>query len=194
MSDGSSEVVRQRREKAKALTDQGIELYPNDFKVSHKAEDVRQYISSHGGAVDDTAPFAMAGRIIMLRSFGKAAFLHFRDHTGQLQAYVKQDEIGEEAYRLFKQLDIGDFIGIRGTLFKTKTGEWTLLAKKIRLLCKAIRPLPEKFHGLRDPEKRYRQRYLDLIMNQSVREIFITRTRIIRAFRDFLVERGFLEV
>ena len=194
MLDGSTEVVRQRREKAKALSDQGIELYPNDFKVSHKAEDVRQYISSHGGAVDDTAPFAMAGRIIMLRSFGRAAFLHFRDHTGQLQAYVKQDEIGEEAYRLFKQLDIGDFIGITGTLFKTRTGEWTLLAKKIRLLCKAIRPLPEKFHGLRDPEKRYRQRYLDLIMNPSVREIFITRTRIIQAFRDFLVERGFLEV
>jgi lysyl-tRNA synthetase class 2 len=194
MLDGSSEVVRQRREKAKALTDQGVDLYPNDFKVSHKAEDVRQYIARHGGAVDDTAFFAMAGRIIMLRSFGRAAFLHFRDHTGQLQAYVKQDEIGAEAYRLFRQFDIGDFIGITGPLFKTKTGEWTLLAKEIRLLCKAIRPLPEKFHGLKDPEKRYRQRYLDLIMNPSVREIFITRTRIIQAFRDFLVERGFLEV
>jgi len=194
MMDRSSEVIRQRREKAKALTDQGIDLYPNDFKVSHRVEVVRQSIARQGGAVDETAPFAMAGRIIMLRSFGKAAFLHFRDYTGQLQAYVKQDEIGEEAYGLFKQLDVGDFIGIRGTLFQTRTGEWTLLAKSIRLLSKAIRPLPEKFHGIRDPEKRYRQRYLDLIMNSSVREIFITRARIIQAFRDFLLERGFLEV
>ncbi len=194
MMDGSSEVIRQRREKAKALTDRGVDLYPNDFKVSHRVEDVRQSIARQGEGVDDTAPFAMAGRIIMLRSFGKAAFLHFRDHTGQLQAYVKQDEVGEEAYGLFKQLDVGDFIGIRGTLFQTKTGEWTLLAKKIRLLCKAMRPLPEKFHGLRDPEKRYRQRYLDLIMNPSVRKVFVTRARIIQAFRDFLLERGFLEV
>jgi lysyl-tRNA synthetase class 2 len=194
MMDGSSEVIRQRREKAKALTDRGVDLYPNDFKVSHRVEDVRQSIARQGGGVDDTAPFAMAGRIIMLRSFGKAAFLHFRDHTGQLQAYVKQDEVGEEAYGLFKQLDVGDFIGIRGTLFQTKTGEWTLLAKKIRLLCKAMRPLPEKFHGLRDPEKRYRQRYLDLIMNPGVRKVFVTRARIIQAFRDFLLERGFLEV
>jgi lysyl-tRNA synthetase class 2 len=194
MMDRSSEVIRQGREKAKALTDQGVELYPNDFKVSHRVEDVRQSIARQGEAVDDTAPLAMAGRIIMLRSFGKAAFLHFRDHTGELQGYVKQNEVGEEAYGLFKQLDVGDFIGMRGTLFQTRTGEWTLLAKSIRLLSKAIRPLPEKFHGIRDPEKRYRQRYLDLIMNANVREIFITRARIIQAFRDFLLDRGFLEV
>jgi lysyl-tRNA synthetase class 2 len=194
MMGRSSEVIRQRREKAKALTDQGIELYPNDFKVSHRVEDVRQSIARQGGAVDETAPLSMAGRIIMLRSFGRAAFLHFRDHTGELQGYVKQDEVGEEAYGLFKQLEVGDFIGMRGTLFQTRTGEWTLLAKSIRLLSKAIRPLPEKFHGIRDPEKRYRQRYLDLIMNANVREIFITRARIIQAFRDFLLQRGFLEV
>jgi lysyl-tRNA synthetase class 2 len=136
----------------------------------------------------------MAGRIVGLRSFGKAAFFHFRDYTGQLQAYVKQDEIGQQPYALFKQFDVGDFIGIKGVVFQTKTGEWTLLAKEIRLLCKAIRPLPEKFHGLRDPEKRYRQRYLDLVMNPNVRDIFIKRAHIVQAFRSFLLERSFLEV
>ena len=190
----SSEVIRQRREKAKVLADQGVELYPNDFRVSHTIGAVKQYIHETAGAVDKAAIFAMAGRIMGLRSFGRAAFLHFSDDTGQLQAYVKQDEIGRQSYAMFKQFDVGDFIGLKGTVFQTKTAEWTLLAKEIRLLCKAIRPLPEKFHGLKDPEKRYRQRYLDLIMNPNVREIFINRAHIIQAFRDFLLERGFLEV
>ena len=192
--DETSEVIRRRQEKARALADEDIELYPNDFKVSHTVEAVRKYIDQRAGAVDSTAMFTMAGRIVGLRSFGRAAFLHFRDYTGQLQAYVKQDKIGRQSYALFKQFDVGDFIGIKGVVFQTKTGEWTLLAKEIRLLCKAIRPLPEKFHGLRDPEKRYRQRYLDLVMNPNVRDIFIKRAHIVQAFRNFLLERGFLEV
>ncbi len=192
--DETSEVIRRRHEKARALADEDIDLYPNDFRVSHTVEVVRKYIDQRAGAVDCTAMFAMAGRIVGLRSFGKAAFLHFRDYTGQLQAYVKQDEIGQQPYALFKQFDVGDFIGIKGVVFQTKTGEWTLLAKEIRLLCKAIRPLPEKFHGLRDPEKRYRQRYLDLVMNPNVRDIFIKRAHIVQAFRSFLLERSFLEV
>jgi len=192
--DETSEIISQRREKARALTDQDVELYPNDFKVSHAVDAVRKYIDQQAGAADSTAVFAMAGRITGLRSFGKATFIHFRDYTGQFQAYIKRDEIGQEAYVLFKQFDVGDFIGVKGSLFQTRTGEWTLFAKEIRLLCKAIRPLPEKFHGLRDPEKRYRQRYLDLIMNSNVRDIFIKRTHIIQAFRNFLLERDFLEV
>lgn len=194
--DETSEVIRQRREKARAIADQNIELYPNDFKVSHTVDAVRKYIHQHQlkEGEESTIMFAMAGRIMALRGFGKATFIHFRDHTGQLQAYIKRDEIGKEQYALFKQFDVGDFIGIKGNVFQTKTGEWTLLAKEIRLLCKAIRPLPEKFHGLRDPEKRYRQRYLDLLMNPNVRDIFIKRARIIEAFRNFLLERGFLEV
>jgi lysyl-tRNA synthetase class 2 len=192
--DESSEVIHQRREKAKALAGQGVDLYPNDFKVSHTVGDVLQLIDTQEETTDQGVIFAMAGRIMALRSFGKAAFLHFRDHTGKLQAYVKQDEVGEEAYGVFKQLDVGDFIGIRGTVFMTKTGERTLLAKEIRLLCKALRPLPEKVHGLRDPEKRYRQRYLDLIMNPGIRDLFVNRGRIIQALREFLLERGFLEV
>jgi len=192
--DETSEVIRRRREKAKALADQNIELYPNDFKASHTVDDVRKYIHEQAEAVESTAMFAMAGRIMGLRCFGKATFIHFADYTGQFQAYIKQDEIGKEAYELFKYFDVGDFIGIAGNVFQTRTGEWTLLAKEIRLLCKAVRPLPEKFHGLRDPEKRYRQRYLDLLMNPNVRDIFIKRANIIQAFRDFLLERGFLEV
>lgn len=192
--DETSEVIRRRHEKARALADEDIDLYPNDFKVSHTVEAVRKHIDQLADAVDGTAMFAMAGRIVGLRSFGRAAFFHFRDYTGQLQAYIKQDEIGRQPYALFKQFDVGDFIGIKGVVFQTKTGEWTLLAKEIRLLCKAIRPLPEKFHGLRDPEKRYRQRYLDLVMNANVRDIFVKRAHIVQAFRSFFLERGFLEV
>jgi len=129
-----------------------------------------------------------------INRFGKAAFIRFRDRTGQLQAYIRKDKIGDEAYSLFKQLDVGDFVGLSGGVFKTKTGEWTLLASTLKLICKAIRPLPEKFHGLKDPEKRYRQRYLDLIMNADVRELFVKRSRIIQEIRSFFLERDFLEV
>ena len=192
--DETSEVIRNRRDKAKALADQGIELYPNDFKVSHTVDAVLKYVGNVAEAVDSTAIFDMAGRIVGLRSFGKATFIHFRDYTEKLQAYIKRDEIGKESYSLFKKFEVGDFIGIKGNLFQTKTGEWTLFAKEIQLLCKAARPLPEKFHGLKDPEKRYRQRYLDLIMNPNVRDIFIKRSRIVQAFRDFFLKKGFLEV
>jgi len=192
--DESSAVIRQRREKAKALSDRGINPNPNEFKSTQTIKPIKQSVGTKDWAEDDSPAYATAGRIVGLRSFGKATFLHFRDYTGQLQAYVKRDEVGEEAYAWFKQLDVGDFIGIKGPVFQTKTGEWTIQAQEIQLLCKAVRPLPEKFHGLRDPEKRYRQRYLDLIMNPDVREIFINRGRIIQAFRDSLLERGFLEV
>ena len=107
---------------------------------------------------------------------------------------MRRDRVGEAAYALFKQLDIGDFVGLRGGVFQTRTGEWTLLADEIRLVAKATRPLPEKFHGLKDPEKRYRQRYIDLIMNPEVRDIFVRRSRIVQAIRDFLLQRDFLEV
>jgi lysyl-tRNA synthetase class 2 len=192
--DETSQVILQRRAKAKALADQNVELYPNDFKVSHTVDAVKKYVHQLADAEESSEIFVTAGRIMALRSFGKATFTHFRDYTGQLQAYIKRDEIGKEQYALFKQFDVGDFIGIKGNVFRTRTGEWTILAKEIRLLCKAIRPLPEKFHGLRDPEKRYRHRYLDLITNPNVRDIFVKRARIIEAFRSFLSERGFLEV
>lgn len=129
-----------------------------------------------------------------INRFGKSTFIRFKDRTGQMQAYVRKDKVGAETYTLFKQMDIGDFVGMKGSVFQTKTGEWTLLVEELRLLSKATRPLPEKFHGLKDPEKRFRQRYVDLIMNPDTREIFLKRSRIIQAIRNFLLERDFLEV
>jgi lysyl-tRNA synthetase class 2 len=116
------------------------------------------------------------------------------DLTGQLQSYLQKDKVGDAAYDLFKKLDIGDFVGLKGCLFQTRTGEWTLLATEVQLICKSSRPLPEKFHGLKDPEKRYRQRYVDLIMNPDVREIFLRRSRTVQAVRNFLLSKDFLEV
>jgi lysyl-tRNA synthetase, class II len=188
-----NQLIQQRLEKARDLEREGVDLYPNHFVVSHTTKEVNGLIEQRDGATDGTV-FSMAGRIVGLRSFGKAAFFHFRDGTGKLQVYVKRDEVGKQIYGQFKKFDVGDFVGVKGSLFQTKTGEWTLLAKEISLLCKAVRPLPEKFHGLKDPEKRYRQRYLDLIMNEDVRALFVKRARIIQAFRGFLLERGFLEV
>jgi len=129
-----------------------------------------------------------------INSFGKSAFIRFRDRTGQLQAYIRKDKVGEIPYKTFKKMDIGDFVGLTGPIFKTKTGEWTLLADHLTLLCKATRPLPEKFHGLKDPEKRYRQRYVDLIMNEDVRQTFIARSHIIQAIRNFFLRNDYLEV
>jgi lysyl-tRNA synthetase class 2 len=192
--DDISQLIKQRRDKAKALVDEGVDLYPNDFKVSHTVGEVQQIISSLKGGEPDATVFSMAGRMVGLRSFGKAAFLHFRDGTGKLQAYVKNDKVGEDAYSVFKKCEVGDFIGLTGSLFQTRTGEWTLQAATIRLLSKAMRPLPEKFHGLKDPEKRFRQRYLDLVMNDESRDIFLCRANIVGAIRQFLTERRFLEV
>ncbi len=190
-----SDVIEKRRDKLEALREKGVQLFPNDFKVSHTVKDIKDTIDGSPETIGvDGAPFSAAGRMMAINRFGKSSFIRFRDRTGLLQAYIRKDKIGEDGYALFKQLDIGDLVGLRGPVFQTKTGEWTLLADEFKLLCKAVRPLPEKFHGLKDPEKRYRQRYLDLIMNQDVRDIFIKRSRIIQAIRDFLLDRDYLEV
>jgi lysyl-tRNA synthetase, class II len=191
-----SKILEQRKEKIQQLKDQNIKLFPNDFKVSHTIKEILEVVESFADtdAVKPVQTFTVAGRMIAVNRFGKASFIRFRDRTGQLQAYIRKDFAGNDAYALFKQLDVGDFIGLSGEMFQTKTGEWTLLAKEIRLLSKSFRPLPEKFHGLRDPEKRYRQRYLDLIMNGEVREKFLVRSRIVNGIREFLKARDFLEV
>ena len=190
-----SDTIERRRQKLAELQSIYGNLFPNDFKVEHSLEDIHQTIAQSPQDLSDDDPlFAVAGRIMAINRFGKSAFVRFRDRTGQLQAYIRQDRVGEEAYALFKRLDVGDFLGLRGGVFKTRTGEWTLLVKEMRLVCKATRPLPEKFHGLKDPEKRYRQRYIDLLMNADVREIFIRRSRTIHAIRSFLLAREFLEV
>lgn len=191
----SKDIIKKRKEKIAQMKASGIELYPNDFKVLHTVGEILESAKHHPQAVTDkTAGITAAGRIMAVNRFGKSAFIRFRDRTGQMQAYIRADKVGESAYALFKKFDIGDFVGLEGYLFQTKTGEWTLLAEQVRLLSKALRPLPEKFHGLKDPEKRYRQRYLDLIMNPDVREVFIKRSRLIQQIRQFLLEREYLEV
>ncbi len=191
----SSDVLRKRKDKITDLQNSGINLFPNGFTVTHTVRDIRQAVETAADSLTEDEPvFVAAGRMMAINKFGKSAFIRFRDRTGQLQAYIRKDRVGDAAYQLFKQLDIGDFVGVKGGVFQTKTGEWTLLASDIELLCKATRPLPEKFHGLRDPEKRYRQRYVDLIMNSEVRDLFRKRSRIIQLIRRFFLDRDFLEV
>ncbi|MEJ2168408.1 MAG: lysine--tRNA ligase [Desulfobacterales bacterium] len=191
----TSELLHKRREKIEELKKNHINPFPNGFSVLHTIRDIRRAIEKSPQSLTEVEPiFTTAGRMMAINNFGKSAFIRFRDRTGQLQAYVRKDRVGDEAYRLFKQLDIGDFVGLKGGLFQTRTGEWTLLATELVLLCKATRPLPEKFHGLRDPEKRYRQRYIDLLMNEDVRDIFLKRSRIIQLIRGFFTRRDFLEV
>jgi len=189
-----SELLLQRRRKVDALWEAGINPYPNDFKPMHTSADV---VEAYGdkeqiGATDDI--FKVAGRILARRSFGKAAFVQLQDRKGRVQLYVKKDEIGDEAFTAFESFDIGDIVGAEGYPFRTKTGELSLHARSIRLLVKSLLPLPEKFHGLTDVETRYRQRYVDLIVNPEAREIFFKRSRIVNLIREFMVKRDFLEV
>jgi lysyl-tRNA synthetase, class II len=189
-----SELLLQRRRKVDILWEAGINPYPNDYRPLHTSADI---FSAYGDkeqidAVDQK--FVVAGRILARRSFGKAAFIQLQDRKGRLQLYVKKDEIGDEAFAAFETIDIGDIIGAEGHPFRTKTGELSLHVKSIRLLVKSLHPLPEKFHGLTDVETRYRQRYVDLIVNPEAREIFIKRSRIINLIRAFMTARDFLEV
>lgn len=189
-------VVEERLKKIEALREKGVNPYPSGYKyditASEAVERFKDYAEEtlQGGA----EIFSMAGRIMALRNFGKASFIHIQDNTGRIQAYIRKDKIGEDQYNIFKLMDIGDFIGIKGAFFKTKTGELTILADEIKLLTKSLKPLPEKWHGLTDIETRYRQRYLDLIVNDDVKKVFLLRSRIIQCFREFFTQKGFLEV
>ena len=189
------DVVEQRRQKVDTLRQSQVDPYPNDFVVTHVVADLREQTAAAAETLGEDGPvFVVAGRIMAINRFGKAAFVRFRDRTGQMQAYIRKDRVGDAGYGLFRLLDIGDFIGLKGALFQTRTGEWTLMVQHLELLTKAVRPLPEKFHGLKDPEKRYRQRYLDLMMNDEVREIFRRRSRLIQEIRTFLLQHDFMEV
>lgn len=191
-----NDLLLQRRAKLTEFREQGINPFANDFSVTHTAE---QVLAAH---IDDDAAtlegcstqYAVAGRIMARRDFGKAAFVQLQDRSGRTQVYVGRDNIGEEAFEFFKRIDIGDIIGCSGTPFRTKTGELSLRATTLRLLTKSLLPLPEKWHGLTDVETRYRQRYLDLIVNPEVREVFKKRSRIVSAIRDFMVQHDFHEV
>jgi lysyl-tRNA synthetase, class II len=190
----AEDLVDIRKQKIEEFRREGINPFPNGFKVSHTVADIQKNCGQIAQDGDPPALFTTAGRIMAVNSFGKSAFIRFRDRSGQLQAYIRKDKVGNAGYALFKKMDIGDFIGLTGTLFQTKTGEWTLLAENLSLLGKSTRPLPEKFHGLKDPEKRYRQRYVDLIMNADTRKIFRTRSQMTQTIRDFFLRHDYLEV
>jgi len=192
-----NEIVKNRVVKACELLDSGIALYPNDFKQHdhHMAQELLDKYSSMSGeelAGLDTA-FSLAGRIVSLRSFGKVAFFHLADVSGRIQCYADREHLGE-AYATFKKFDIGDIVGIEGHFFRTKTGELTLNCRVVRLLSKSLRQLPEKHHGLKDIEIRYRRRYVDLIVTPRTRELFLSRSAIVSEFRMFMRNKGFLEV
>ena len=193
----SDNIRDQRLQKLQGLKEQGLDPYYNRFTPSHSLARVLEEFGSCGGdeleALGQT--FRLAGRLMLVRQFGKAAFCHFQDGSGRLQAYLQREVLGEEAFTRFKKLlDLGDIVGLEGTLFRTKTGELTLKVQDLALLTKSLQPLPEKYHGLTDVETRYRQRYLDLMVNREVREVFEKRSRIIQLVRQFLDRRGFLEV
>jgi len=192
-----SAVIQARKKKAEELEALGVPLFPNDFRPTDHAGPLQELYKDYDNEALSAIkhPFRLAGRMMARRDFGKAVFLHIQDETGRIQVFVKRDELGAEKFKLFKKyFDLGDIIGVEGPLFRTKTGELTVLAKEISLVTKALRPLPEKYHGLQDVELRYRRRYLDLIMNERVRELFRTRTRIIQYLRDYFHAQGFLEV
>lgn len=193
--DNSTDILSQRRQKNADLKEKGVNLYPNDFRVSHTIAEMRALIAETPETLTADGPrFSVAGRMMAINKFGKSSFARIKDGTGEMmQMYLHKNALGE-AYDLFKQLDVGDIVAVEGPLFTTKTGEWTIQADAFRLLSKSVRPLPEKFHGLKDPEKRYRKRYVDLIMNPEAREIFLRRSRAVQAVREYLLERRFLEV
>jgi lysyl-tRNA synthetase class 2 len=193
--DKESKLLQIRKDKIDELKDQGINLYPNDFKPTCTIERLKDRIETQPESMGEKGDqFYLAGRMMAINKMGKSSFIRFKDGTAQIQAYLQKNQLDDGVYDLFKKLDIGDFIGVKGPVFQTRTGEWTVLAKEFRLLSKAVRPLPEKFHGIKDPEKRYRQRYLDLVMNENTRQIFIKRSRIVASMRRFFEEKGFMEV
>lgn len=187
-----------RRTKMQEMADSGIDPFGQAFVRTHKASELEDLFGAFSKeeleANEEKNVVTVAGRIMTKRGKGKAGFTHIQDVSGQIQIYVRQDAIGEDAYELFNKADLGDIIGITGAMFKTNVGELSIKATTYTPLVKALRPLPEKFHGLTDIEERYRRRYVDLIMNEDSRTTFITRTKIISAMRRYLDNMGYLEV
>ena len=188
-----NELIKVRHEKMQGFIDKGVAPFGHRYDVTHHAADIRAEFGDIEGE-EDAGEVKIAGRLMAIRGHGKASFATISDVTGNMQIYFKLDILGEEKYSQFKLLDIGDIIGLEGKVFKTKRGELTVRVENFELLSKSLRPLPEKFHGLKDLETRYRQRYLDLIMNPEVRETFLRRTEIIKSIRKYLDDRNFIEV
>ena len=195
-----NQLIAERREKLKALREaqrlgKGV-AFPNDFKPGHHAADLQ----AHHGAktaealLEEGIAVSIAGRMMLKRVMGKASFATLQDATGRFQIYVTRDDVGEEVYASFKHWDLGDIVAAEGKLFKTRTGELSVHASRVRLLTKSLRPMPDKFHGMADQEVKYRQRYVDLMTDQAARDRFVARSKAVSSIRDFMVGHGFLEV
>jgi lysyl-tRNA synthetase class 2 len=193
--DEINELIQERVKKLGKLKESGVDPYGGPFDVKNNVKDIldKHNEMNKEELAEKNEKCTIAGRIIAYRDFGKAAFAHVQDGTGKIQVYFRKDILGE-TYKMLKNYDVGDIIGLSGKLFRTKTNELTIEVDDFILLCKSLRPLPEKWHGLRDVETRYRQRYVDLIVNPQVRELFIKRSRLIKAIRNYFDERGFIEV
>ncbi|MCI6408124.1 OB-fold nucleic acid binding domain-containing protein, partial [Veillonella caviae] len=178
-----------RRDKLAQYEADGIYPFGERFIVKDHAKDIKDDFINY-----DNQPVVVAGRLMTMRSHGKTAFANIRDLSGDIQVYFRKDVLGEDNYKYVKMLDIGDIIGIEGHVFKTHMGETTIKVNKLTLLSKALRPLPEKWHGLKDTELRYRQRYVDLIVNPEVRDTFVKRTKIVAKVREYLNGQNFMEV
>jgi len=188
-------LITERREKLQNLRQAGV-AFPNDFKPTHHAADLHH---KHGQVANEelepqAVKVALAGRMMLKRVMGKACFATLQDGSGRIQLYITQDAVGADVLAAFKHWDLGDIIGCEGTLFRTRSGELSVKATKVRLLTKSLRPLPDKFHGMADQEQKYRQRYVDLISDDDARARFVARSKAVSAIRNFMVEHGFLEV
>ena len=196
MEKRGGDLLLSRREKFQRLRDRGVDPFPNRYHRSHTISEAVAFYreeAANGGDETRTAPVSVGGRIMAMRGMGRASFIDLQDGSGQIQVHLRRDTLGQ-GYELVRDLDLGDFLGAQGPLFLTRTGEITLEAHEVSFLAKAMRPLPEKWHGLADVEIRHRQRYLDLITNQEAKQNFQTRSRIIGAIRRFMDARGFMEV
>ncbi len=190
---GEAELIKERQRKLEEIKKLGINPYPYSYESKNSAKEIHEKFEKLEKEEKTKTNVKVAGRIIALRPMGKAAFGNILDGSGKLQFYIREEDVNEQ-FKLFKLLDMGDFIGIEGIVFKTKTGEVSVWVKNIELLSKSLRPLPEKWHGLKDDEIRYRQRYVDLIVNPEVKKVFLKRAEIYKAIREFLGEKGFVEV
>lgn len=189
-----NELMKVRRDKLAAFEAKGVAPFGHRFEVSHHAKDVLEQFSHLEGEEESSEEITIAGRLMAIRGHGKASFSVLMDRSGRIQIYFKLDVLGEEKYSQFKLLDIGDIIGVKGHVFRTRRGEITVRVDDFDMLSKSLRPLPEKFHGLTDTEIRYRQRYVDLIMNPEVMNTFVARTNIMKSIREYLDERDYIEV
>jgi len=190
----TAEIISNKWEEIEELKREGIDPFGHSFNRTHKIKDLIEENKDLQVGECGKEKASVAGRLMALRIHGKAIFANIEDISGRIQIYIKSNKVGEDAFKLFSKIGVGDILGVSGLIFRTRTGEVTVFVEEFSLLCKSVRSLPEKWHGLKDVEIRYRKRYLDLIVNPSVREIFIKRSKVVKSIRNFLDNRGFLEV